>query len=496
MTKNFQIQLSWKDPVTGEQREPRLSLPIALGREFSQMPVEHNGKRVARMLLKSHQVSRYHALIDCEQNHLVVIDRNSANGTFVNSQRQTRCILTSGDILQIGSCTITVSFDSREFLQEPNDSVSIDSHEFLQELSDSVSIDSHEFPQESSDSLSIDSHEFPQESSDSLSIDSHEFSQESSDSVSLNSHEFPQEFTNNKTSISSLHIPTAHSLSLTEIFPVISNKLDLYQSGFLIPGLITVLFVVGMLATRNSDKFFYILAAYLAISSHYFIHKICHKHKPWWLLFSVGLATALPLLGGLHLFSSHHDDNFFEIIVKTFLGQGLSEELFKAFPVFLVYLIGRLLSSPKRESIGIWEPIDGILLGTASATGFALVETMMHVHEEIEKSGHFAGLTLLIPQILGDISGQVAYSGYFGYFIGLSTLKKSWRWQLLGIGCMTTATIHAIGSIVTTLQEKQQHKYLASISLVIIGSLAYAFLIAAILKARQLSPKLQKSISH
>ncbi|GAB1540218.1 hypothetical protein NUACC21_28870 [Scytonema sp. NUACC21] len=61
MTKNFQIQLSWKDPVTGEQREPNLSLPIALGREFSYMPVELKGKRVARMLLKSNQVSRYHA---------------------------------------------------------------------------------------------------------------------------------------------------------------------------------------------------------------------------------------------------------------------------------------------------------------------------------------------------------------------------------------------------------------------------------------------------
>ncbi|MEC4811782.1 MAG: PrsW family glutamic-type intramembrane protease [Scytonema sp. PMC 1069.18] len=248
-----------------------------------------------------------------------------------------------------------------------------------------------------------------------------------------------------------------------------------------------------MLATRNSDKFFYILAAYLASASHYFIHKICHKHKPWWLLVSVGLATSLPLLGGLHLFSSHKDDSFFGIIIKTFLGQGLSEELFKAFPVFLVYLISRLLTSPKRESIGIWEPIDGILLGTASATGFALVETMMHVHEEIEKSGQFAGLTLLIPQILGDISGQVAYSGYFGYFIGLSTLKKSWRWQLLGIGCVTTATIHAIGSIVTILQEKQQQNVLASICLALISSVAYAFLIAAILKARQLSPQLQKS---
>jgi pSer/pThr/pTyr-binding forkhead associated (FHA) protein len=109
---NLQIQLSWEDPATGERREPRLSPPIAFGREFAKMPPESGGQRVARMVLTSNEVSRYHALIDWEQNQqqLVVIDQGSANGIFVQGQKQTRCTLASGDTLQIGPYIITVTF--------------------------------------------------------------------------------------------------------------------------------------------------------------------------------------------------------------------------------------------------------------------------------------------------------------------------------------------------------------------------------------------------
>ena len=65
---NPQIQFSWEDPATGERREPSLSAPIAFGREFARLPAELQGQRVARMLLNSNEISRYHALIDWEQN--------------------------------------------------------------------------------------------------------------------------------------------------------------------------------------------------------------------------------------------------------------------------------------------------------------------------------------------------------------------------------------------------------------------------------------------
>ncbi|NMG10901.1 PrsW family glutamic-type intramembrane protease [Brasilonema sp. UFV-L1] len=297
-------------------------------------------------------------------------------------------------------------------------------------------------------------------------------------------------------------------ISVSDIFPVVSGKLDLHQKDFVIPGIVTVIFVVAMLATQNSNNFLYILAAYLALASHYVIHKLCHKHKPWWLLVSLALATGLPLLRGYHEFTTIFSDilpvnifkqheNVLSVTVKEFFKAGLLEELFKVLPVLLVYLLGRLLQSPKRELIGVWEPIDGILLATASATGFALVESLMKVHEVTQSKGSFAGLTLLIPLILGDISGQVAYSGYFGYFIGLSAMKPRKCWRLLGIGYLTSAVLHTIGTVVSELQHQHQLNFvIANVLLALIGSLAYIFLIAAILKASHLSPSQSHNSAH
>lgn len=120
MTNNLQIQLRWDDPTTGERREPRLNVPIAFGRDFAALPAELRGQRVARMQLTSDQVSRYHALIDWEQNELVITDQNSTNGTFVNGQRQGRTILANGDTLQIGSYIITITFTTANTPAPPN----------------------------------------------------------------------------------------------------------------------------------------------------------------------------------------------------------------------------------------------------------------------------------------------------------------------------------------------------------------------------------------
>lgn len=107
---SLQIRLSWEDPTTGERREPILGVPIALGRDFAQMPATLDEKRVSRILFTSEQVSRYHALIDQESGGLVVIDQNSSNGTLVNGLRQHRSLLAQGDTLQIGPYQVTISF--------------------------------------------------------------------------------------------------------------------------------------------------------------------------------------------------------------------------------------------------------------------------------------------------------------------------------------------------------------------------------------------------
>jgi pSer/pThr/pTyr-binding forkhead associated (FHA) protein len=62
------------------------------------------------MLLNSTEVSRFHALIDCEQDQIVVVDQGSVNGVSVNGQQLTRSVLNSGDTLKIGPYIITLTF--------------------------------------------------------------------------------------------------------------------------------------------------------------------------------------------------------------------------------------------------------------------------------------------------------------------------------------------------------------------------------------------------
>lgn len=68
-------------------------------------------------------------------------------------------------------------------------------------------------------------------------------------------------------------------------------------------------------------------------------------------------------------------------------------------------------------------------------------------------------------------------------------MKPKKRWRLLGIGYLTSAALHTIGAIVSELQhEHKLDSLVGNILLAVIGSLAYMFLMAAILKAAHLSP--------
>jgi RsiW-degrading membrane proteinase PrsW (M82 family) len=135
----------------------------------------------------------------------------------------------------------------------------------------------------------------------------------------------------------------------------------------------------------------------------------------------------------------------------------------------------------------VWEPLDGILLGTASAVGFTLVETLGQYLPDIYHStlaagegvAQLASLQLLIPRVLGSVSGHMAYSGYLGYFIGLSVLRPRKRWLILGVGYLTAAGLHTLWNAAGVLSP---------VLLAVVGVLSYAFLGAAILKARELSP--------
>jgi RsiW-degrading membrane proteinase PrsW (M82 family) len=291
-------------------------------------------------------------------------------------------------------------------------------------------------------------------------------------------------------------------VTFTQLFPLASTGLGLRQKAFLVPGMLTVLFVVSMFAAIGKEVFNLLLAVYLASAAYFFIYRICGKRKPWWVLLFCAVSTSLILVGPLlplfitvfrkilpgSLPNPGEQISFMSLLIRMFFGAGLMEELLKALPVLGIYFLGRVMQSPWRERVGVWEPLDGILLGAASAIGFSLVETLGQYVPGIidnvtlqagETIADISGLHLLIARIIGSVVGHMAYSGYLGYFIGLSVLKRRQRWQILGIGYVSASALHALWNTTGSISP---------VLLAVAGVLSYAFLAAAILKARALSP--------
>ncbi|MBD2092175.1 PrsW family intramembrane metalloprotease [Microcoleus sp. FACHB-1515] len=365
-------------------------------------------------------ISRQHAKVCAIEFGWQICDLNSANGTFVNGQRVSGCrLLQNGDRIALG-------------LGEP---------QFIFEQPQSASIAS-----------------------------------------------------------AASSIASPDQVTLSQLLPIVSTGRDLTRKAFLIPAMLNVAFVVLLfVAIGRPTAFNLLLAAYLAGAAFYFVYQLCGKHKPWWLLLGVAASMMLILLSPiLTVFgfvfrqllpgAIPAPDEFIPfpvLLVRMFFGAGLMEELLKAIPVLVLCGVTPIL--PRRwKSIEVSEPLDGILLGAAAAVGFALIETLRQYVPAIAQesslpiqSGELLGLQLLIPRILGLVAGHMAYSGYFGYFIGLSVLKPNHRWRILGVGYLSAASLHALWNATGVFNI---------VVLAIVGVLSYAFLAAAILKARALSP--------
>jgi RsiW-degrading membrane proteinase PrsW (M82 family) len=234
-------------------------------------------------------------------------------------------------------------------------------------------------------------------------------------------------------------------LSLSQIIPILGDRQELTQKAYLLPGLGTVLLVVSLLVASGVPALFnFLLALYLGCGGFYFIYRLCNQSKPWWVFFLCGLGTILLLMSPVAdvlaiLFRGilpgdikSNSKDFIAQFISHFFGAGLFEELLKILPVIFFLRWGQRVKSPLKQKIGVHEPADGIVLGAASALGFTLIETLGQYLPQVAKetattlglaAGELASLQILIIRILASMSGHMAYSGYFGYFVGLSVLK-------------------------------------------------------------------------
>ncbi len=292
-------------------------------------------------------------------------------------------------------------------------------------------------------------------------------------------------------------------MTLTKLLPIFSTGNDLWKQVYLLPGIATVGFVVMMFAFLGQPQLFNLtISIYISLAAYYFVYQLCGKSKPWWVILGAALFTAFilrsPILqvflwffykvlpGTLPL----GQGSLFSVLIAMFFGAGLMEELLKSLPIFGLWLMGLRLGKKWRSRVGISEPLDGILIGAASAIGFTLTETLGLYVPSIVQSvasqvgsaeiAELTGLQLLIPRVLGSVAGHMAYSGYFGYFIGLSILKPSLRWQILTIGYFSAALLHALWNTSALVSFWL---------LAVVGCLSYAFLVAAIIKAHSFSAR-------
>ena len=296
------------------------------------------------------------------------------------------------------------------------------------------------------------------------------------------------------------NIIASSSLSFSQIFPVMGERKELMGKGFLIPGAVTAL-VVALLFTyqEKGDYLHYInvLGAYIGVGLLFAMYRLCGKSKPWWIVAAPVVFTFIflksPLWNVIYpLFNFLGEPKDGEGLLPSFfhmtVSVGLREEFTKALPVFALLLIGRKLASPLREKIGVWEPLDGVLFGAASGLGFTMLETLTDyvphmIAQATQQTGNEGvgaamGLMLLVPRVLSMLSGHIAWAGYFGYFIGLAAMRPKHAVKLILIGWGTAAVLHGLWD------STSNGLVLEVIECVIF----YAFLIAAVLKARQLSP--------
>jgi RsiW-degrading membrane proteinase PrsW (M82 family) len=286
-------------------------------------------------------------------------------------------------------------------------------------------------------------------------------------------------------------------LTRSTLLPLFSRRSRVFQRTYLVPMVIVAVAALLLYELKGAHgPFQLVLALALTTLECAVIYLLCGRRHLWVGMVAVFVVTAILMLF-TQLFDVIHDwfqfgatrgladgGNAGVRFVGQFVSVALVEELFKALPLLALMAIGLLGRSRALPGwcsrIALNEPLDGIALGVASGAAFAVVETLFQYVPEMVAQAHGdtqTGLELMIFRAIAQSGGHLAYSGVFGYFLGLAVLRPPAAPLLVLFGYAIAASFHAAWNAVGSMAADM-----------LVALLAAAFLIACILKARQLSP--------
>jgi RsiW-degrading membrane proteinase PrsW (M82 family) len=202
-------------------------------------------------------------------------------------------------------------------------------------------------------------------------------------------------------------------ISRADLVPFLISFSELRHRAFLWPGVTLAVFCAALLILAAVDSevgFFWCLAGLISLGNLFLIYLWCGKKMPFLYMLVIAV-IAFFLDGALSPLIVAA-----ERVLPSIIAPGLVEETAKVLPLVIVLAAGLLLSHSLQREYGLREPLDGIILATASATGFAFFETMLIYVPKY-------GAIISTPRLLINVFGHIAYGASFGYFIGLAALR-------------------------------------------------------------------------
>lgn len=321
-------------------------------------------------------------------------------------------------------------------------------------------------------------------------------------------------------------------LSLNVLFPLLGGRSTLSHEH-LLPIFVSLIAALMLMAIpfpgfhlmmggemappgiNEAWQVFSILGIYIAFIINYYINQMCGRARSGVLQALVSVAMFWLLTTPFwdywyDLFYSlipaqnlEKSSNPLAVIAGDIFGTGLGEEGFKAVPLMALALVTVAFTYLSRRTtgglsaflsgvaqhFGLREPLDGIVLGAASGSGFFIYETLVQyvpqAVDEAKTNMAFQGLVQLLGRGLPELTAHSAYSGMFGYFIGLAVLRPSMAALVIPLGWLSAAILHGAWDATSDLVDS----VLIGVPIhVVIGVLSYALLAGAIFKARDISP--------